>query len=151
MKTVKYRFNRKLGEIFLDENGELTSVGNNLQIIVLWASEPIWGKPFENMPAQNWIQLTFLAEYGNWCHAVLSDGTTNALERWIEYRKKLEDEAIELQEVITTISFEVIDSQHQWFDYTFSGIRGKPGLGDRMRQLIKQSKFPLIEPLNLIK
>jgi hypothetical protein len=150
MKTVKYRFNRKIGQIFLDEDGELTEVGNKLVIIVLWASQPIWGQPFESMPAQNWIQLTFLCEHGYLCHAVLNDGTTNALEPWIQYRKKLEDNAIALEEMLTTISFENTDSQHQWFDYKFSGFRGKSGLGDRMRKIITKEKKRLIEPLGLV-
>jgi len=151
MKIVKYRFNRKLGKVFLDEDGQMTEVGDNLKAIVLWASKPIWGKPFENIPAQNWIQLTFVDSSGNWCYAVLNDGKTNALSNWIQYQKKLVDNSIALSEIITTIGFEDVDSQKQWFDYTFSGTSGKPGLGDRMRQIIKQSQFPLIEPLGLVK
>jgi hypothetical protein len=151
MKTVKYRFNRKLGQIFLDEDGELREIGNKLAIIVLWASQPIWGKPFETMPAQNWIQLTFFCEHGYLCHAVLNDGTTNALEPWIAYRQKVETASLALEEMLTTISFESADSQHQWFDYNFSGIRGKKGLGDRMRKIISKNPKRLIEPLGLIK
>jgi len=150
MKMVKYRFNRKLGKVFLDEAGLTTEVGDSLKMIVLWASKPIYGKPFKHIIAQDWVQLTFLDSSGNWCYAVLNDGTTNALDGWIQYQKKLENNSIALSEIITTIGFEEIESRRQWFDYTFSGISGKPGLGDRMRQVIKQNQFPLIEPLGLI-
>ena len=66
------------------------------------------------------------------------------LFRSIETVKKLE-----LCAVITTISFELLDCSHQCFDYSFSGIAGKEELGDRMRLLIQQSEYPLIEPLGL--
>jgi len=150
MKIVKYRFNRKLGKVFLDEAGLLTEVGNSLRMIVLWASEPIWGKPFEIMPSQNWVQLTFIDELqGNWCYAVLSNGSTNALLPWIAYRNLVE-ETNRLMGVVTTISFEEIEGENQWFDYRFSGVSGASGLADRMLNVIHGVDFPMIESLGLV-
>jgi hypothetical protein len=150
MKIVKYRFNRKVGKVFLDEAGLLTEVGNSLKMIVLWVSEPTYGKPFEGMPAQDWVQLTFIDEQGNWCYSVLSSGSTNALSPWIEYRNLVEKSS-RLMGVVTTISFEEIDGQNQWFDYKFSGTSGVSGLADRMLNVIHGVDFPLIEPLGLVK
>ncbi|MEG3899013.1 MULTISPECIES: hypothetical protein [unclassified Microcoleus] len=155
MKQVKYRFNRKEGRIYVDEDGKLFDNGNSIKMIILSASKPIFGKPFPYIPPQLWVQLTFLDEAGNWCHAVISNGTTNALHRWILYRQQIEIvQQLELCDVITALSFEpseTIESDREWFDYKFSGIAGKPGLGDRMRSLIQQqSKYPLIEALGLI-
>jgi len=150
MKIVKYRFNRKLGQVFLDTPESISPNGNSLKMIVLWASEPVYGQPFESMPAQNWVQLTFVDIQGNWCYAVLSDGTTNALSPWIEYRKLVEKNN-RLMSVITTIQFEEIDETHRWFDYKFSGVLGAPGLADRMLNLTMAVNLPLIEPLGLTK
>ncbi len=150
MQQTKYRFNRKEGKIYVDRQGALQKSGNSIKAIILWASEPIFGKPFPYLPAQYWVQLTFFDEHGNWCHAVLNNGTTNALSSWLAYRKEIETvKKLELCAVITTIGFESIDCNYQCFDYSFSGIPGKEGLGDRMRSLIQQSKYPLIEPLGL--
>lgn len=151
MQQTKYRFNRKKGKIYVDQQGRLLDNGNSIKVIILWASEPTFGKPFPHLLAQYWVQLTFLNDLGDWCYAVLSNGTTNALSSWIAYRKEIEQK-LELCAVITTLSFEPIDSDqpHQWFDYSFSGIAGKQGLDDRMRSLIQQSKYPIIEALGLI-
>ena len=151
MQQTKYRFNRKEGKIYIDRQGRLLDSGNSIKIIILWASEPTFGKPFPHLPAQYWVQLTFLNEHSNWCYALLNNGTTNALSSWLAYRKEIEIvQKLELCGVITTIGFESIDCNHQCFEYTFSGIAGKQGLVDRMQALIQQSKYPLIEPLQLI-
>lgn len=149
MEIVRYRFNRKLGKVFLDKGNALTEVGDSLKMIILWVSEPTYGKPFDGMPAQDWVQLTFIDEQGNWCYAVLSNGITNALLPWIEYRNLVE-KSNRLMGVITTISFEELDGKNQRFDYTFSGT-GVSGLADRMLNVIHGVDFPLIEPLGLVK
>lgn len=151
MQLTKYRFNRKEGKVYLEKGNVLIDSGNSIKAIILWASAPIYGKPFLYLPAQDWVQLTFFDKHGNWCHAVLNNGTTNALSSWLAYRKEIEVvQGLELCSVITTIGFEEIDCNHQCFDYSFSGIPGKEGLGDRMRLLIQQSKYPLIESLGLV-
>ncbi len=151
MQQTKYRFNRKEGKIYVDRQDRLVDSGNSIKVIILWASEPIFGKPFPYLPAQYWVQLTFFDEHGNWCHAVLNNGTTNALSSWLAYRKEIETvKKLELCAVITTIGFESIDCNYQCFDYSFSGIAGKEGLGDRMRLLIQQSEYPLVEPIGLV-
>ncbi|WP_293134753.1 hypothetical protein [Microcoleus sp. bin38.metabat.b11b12b14.051] len=149
MKRVKYRFNRKEGLIYQGNNTELTCIGNKLQMIVLWASEPVFGKPFDNLSAQKWVQLTFLDRAGNWCYAVLGNGTTEALAPWLEYRRLIEEKTT-LSNVITTIGFEETESKYQWFEFTFSGATGNNGLGDRMQEVMQKSPFSLIEPLGLI-
>lgn len=159
MKLQRYRFNRKFGMIYREsQNNQLIEIGRQMQVIILWASEPVHGQPFPHLPAQDWIQLTFLDPQGNWCYAVMNSGTTNSLYPWIQYRKQIElrsscgdaTRSHELFEVLTTISFDSTESDNQWFDYSFSGRNGKPGLGERMRSLIKQSKFPLVDiDLNL--
>ncbi len=152
MKQVKYRFNRKEGKVYIDRNGVLEEQGDSLRMVILNASEPVFGKLFAHMPAQKWVLLTFLNEAGDWCYAVLADGTTGGLFNWLLYRQLIEEsKGLNLYEVITTIAFEPIDSSdRQYFDYTFSGIAGKPGLGDRMQALIGQSEHPLTEPISLI-
>lgn len=151
MKLQRYRFNRKFGIIYKEsQNNQLIEIGSSMSVIILWASEKVFGQPFPNLPAQDWIQLTFLDPQGNWCYAVLNSGTTNALYPWIKYRQEIEKKSHELFDILTTISFESTESDNQWFDYSFSGMKGKPGLGERMRSLIKQSKFPLVDiDLNL--
>lgn len=139
MKQTKYRFNRKNGTIYRDEgNDQLSKVGNQMQMIILEASNPFWDKPFKHLKAQHWVNLTFVDSHGDYCHAMLNDGTTNALQPWLEYRKIVASKGLELLEVITTIKFEQIDSQFEWFDYKFSGIAGKPGIGDRMRTILSE-------------
>lgn len=147
MQQIKYRFNRKEGKIYVDRDGNLTEHGDSLRMVILNASEPVFGKLFRHMPAQKWVLITFLNDMGDWCYGVLSDGMTNALQNWISYRNLIEQRGLKLYEVITTISFEPIDGDQKWFDYTFSGIAGKPGLGDRMRKLIAESQYSLIEPI----
>lgn len=151
MKLQRYRLNRKVGMIYQESQAnQLIEIGRQMQVIILWASEPVHGQPFPNLPAQDWIQLTFLDPQGNWCYAVLNSGTTNSLYPWIQYRKQIESRSHELFEILTTISFDATESDNQWFDYSFSGINGKPGLGERMRSLIKVSSFPLVDiDLNL--
>jgi hypothetical protein len=151
MKLQRYRLNRKFGIIYQESpNNQLIEIGRQMKVIILWASEPVHGQPFPHLPAQDWIQLTFLDPQGNWCYAVLNSGTTNSLYPWIQYRKQIESRKHELFEILTTISFESTESDNQWFDYSFSGINGKPGLGERMRSLIKVSSFPLVDiDLNL--
>ncbi|MEG4803553.1 hypothetical protein QUB63_22590 [Microcoleus sp. ARI1-B5] len=146
MNQAKYRFNRKDGKIYLDREQILTEVGSELRMIILQASEPIWGKPFEHLIAQHWVNLTFIDPNSNYCRGMLSDGTTNALRPWLEYRKLVESKGFELLEVVTTIGFEPIDSEIKWFDYKFSGIAGKPGVADRMRAILSEFQ---IEPLAL--
>ncbi|PSB49753.1 hypothetical protein C7B67_16385 [filamentous cyanobacterium Phorm 6] len=139
MNQRKYRFNRKDGTIYRDEgNNKLTKVDNEMRIIILEASEPIWSKPFKHLKAQHWVNLTFIDFHGNYCHGMLNDGTTNALQSWLEYRKTFASKGLELLEVITTIGFEQTDSEIKWFDYKFSGVAGKPGLGDRMRAMLPE-------------
>lgn len=146
MQLRRYRFNRKTGEIYYEtKTNKLISVGSQLKVIILWASEPVWGKPFPHLPAQHWVQLTFLDEQGFWCYGVLNSGITNALYSWVEYRKKIESRSLELFEIITTISFDSQEAQHEWFGYSFSGVRGKPGLGERMRELIGRSQYSPID------
>lgn len=140
MKKVKYRFNRKEGKIYIDRDEKLLEYGSSLKMIVLHASNPIFGG-FFNMPPQYWIFITFIDEMGNWSEATLSNGTTNALITWINYQKLIESRNLKLFELITTITFKSMDSDYQCFDYDFSGVIGKPGLGDRMAQLIANSVF----------
>lgn len=146
MNQAKYRFNRKDGKIYRDEgNDKLTKVGNEMKVIILEASKPTWGKPFKHLIAQHWVNLIFIDSHGNYCHGMLNDGTTNALQSWFEYRKTVASKGLELLEVITTIGFEQIDSEIKWFDYKFSGVAGKPGLGDRMRTILSELQNKSIE------
>jgi hypothetical protein len=141
MNQTKYRFNRKDGTIYRDEGDDkLTKVGSEMRVIILGASEPIWDKPFKHLPAQHWVNLTFVDSHGDCCYGMLNDGTTNALQPWLEYRKTVASKGLELLEVITTIKFEQVDSEIKWFDYNFSGIAGKPGIGDRMRAILSKSQ-----------
>lgn len=151
MKLQRYRFNRKFGMIYKEsQTNQLIEVGSSMSVIILWASEKVFGQPFTHLPAQDWIQLTFLDSQGDWCYALLNSGSTNALYPWIQYRKQIELRSHQLFEILTTISFDSTESDNQWFDYSFSGVNGKPGLGERMRSLIKQSKFSLVDiDLNL--
>ncbi|MFB2891949.1 hypothetical protein ACE1CI_03280 [Aerosakkonemataceae cyanobacterium BLCC-F50] len=151
MKLQRYRFNRKVGIIYKEsQTNQLIEIGRQMQVIILWASEPVFGQPFPHLPAQDWIQLTFLDHQGDWCYAVLNSGTTNSLYPWIQYRREIYKRSHQLFEILTTISFDSTESDNQWFDYSFSGKNGKPGLGERMRSLIKQSTFPLVDiDLNL--
>jgi hypothetical protein len=145
MKLKRYRFNRKYGRVYLEKKNGLVDVGDSLKVILLWASTPTWGKPFAHMPAQLWVQLCFLDQSGDWCYSVLNNGTTNALYPWTEYRKNIESAKLELFEVITTISLVSADLNHDCFDYSFSRIKGKPGMADRMRNAIAEKNYSLID------
>jgi hypothetical protein len=146
MKLQRYRLNRKIGKIYLESQPNLIEVGSEIEVIILWASEPTFGKPFQQLPAQEWVQLTFIDRAGNWCYALLNSGTTNALYSWNEYRRKVEMSGRELYEILTTIKFEYTNSDYQWFDYHFSGISGKPGIGERIRSLINSHpEFSLVD------
>ncbi|MFB2970365.1 hypothetical protein ACE1CD_15435 [Aerosakkonema sp. BLCC-F183] len=145
MEIKRYRFNRKVGKIYLESLSGLIEIGSEMKVIILWAGDVVFGKPFPHLPAQNWVQLTFLDNQGNWCYALLNSGNTNALYPWTEYRKKIE-QSHQLLEIVTTIGFDSSESYYGWFDYKFSGVLGKPGLGDRMRQLIRDTKqFSLVD------
>lgn len=146
MNQRTYRFNRKDGTIYHDEGQDkLFKVGSEIKVIILEASEPIWEQPFKHLKAQHWVNLIFIDSFGNYCHGMLNDGTTNALQSWLEYRKTVASKGLELLEVITTIGFEQIDSEIKWFDYKFSGVAGKPGLGDRMRTILSELQNKSIE------
>jgi len=142
----RYRFNRKEGKVYLESSSKLIEVGTEIKVIILWASEVTFGKPFAHLPTQDWVQLTFLDRQMNWCYGLLNSGTTNALLPWIQYRREVEKRSHELYEIVTTISFESSEStENQWFDYSFSGIPGKCGIGSRMRSLISSSEYPLVD------
>ena len=110
MELRRYRFNRKVGKVYLEVGKELSDIGATLKMIILWASAPIFGKPFAHLSAQNWVQITFLDMQGNWCYALLNNGTTDALNPWLQYRKQVESE-LELCGVITTISLVKFEEQ----------------------------------------
>ena len=146
MKLKRYRINRKSGRVYLENKNELVDVGDSLKVIILWASAPTWGKPFIHMPPQVWVQLCFLDQAGDWCYSVLNNGTTNALYPWTEYRKNIESARTELFEVITTISLVSADLNHDCFDYSFSGIKGKHGMKERMRAAIASTNYSFSDP-----
>jgi hypothetical protein len=104
----------------------------------------VFAKPFAHLPAQNWVQITFLDMQSNWCYALLNNGITDALNPWLQYRKQVESE-LELCGVITTISLVKFEEQSEFFDYHFSGVRGKPGLEERMNKLVSHNKYSLID------
>lgn len=153
MELKRYRFNRKVGKIYLESPESptgLKEVGSEMQAIILWASEPAFGKPFAHLPAQDWIQLCLLDRQGDWCYALLNSGSTNSLWPWIQYRQGIERACLETYEIVTTIGFESADSENQWFDYKFSGVLGKIGLRDRMQSLIGSTKLSVVDiDLNL--
>jgi hypothetical protein len=144
MELRRYRFNRKVGKVYLEVGNQLSEIGSTLKMIVLWASEPVFGKPFAHLSAQNWVQITFLDMQGNWCYALFNNGITNALNPWLQYRKQVESE-LELCGVITTISLVKFEEQNEFFDYSFSGVRGKLGLEERMNTLVRNSEYSLID------
>ncbi|MBD2386001.1 hypothetical protein [Cylindrospermum sp. FACHB-282] len=133
MNLKNYRFNRKDGIIYLESEGSLQNLGSSLQMIVLSATNPTWEQPFPNAQFQYWVRLTFVDVSGALSNALLNNGTTNALDGWLKYKTDVEQK-YQLCGVITTIS--LIEGDGDYFDYSFSGIPGKPGLGDRMRSLI---------------
>jgi hypothetical protein len=145
MTTKRYRFNRKNGKIYLENGKELREIGTSLQTIILWASKPVYGKPFDHLAAQNWVQLTFLDNHSNWCYALLNSGATDALYPWFEYRQQVESQDIQLRGVITTISLVKVEAENDFFDYHFAGVKGKPGLEERMNQLVRDSEYSLID------
>ncbi|MDM3858108.1 MAG: hypothetical protein PT120_25260 [Aphanizomenon gracile PMC649.10] len=144
MELRRYRFNRKVGKVYLEVGNQLSEIRSTLKMIILWASAPVFGKPFAHLPAQNWVQITFLDMQGNWCYALLNNGITDALNPWLQYRKQVEAE-LELCGVITTISLVKFEEQSEFFDYSFSGVRGKPGLEERMKTLIDNSGHALVD------
>jgi hypothetical protein len=138
MLERKYRFSRKSGKIYLEDGEQLIEVGESLKVIVLWFSPAIFAKPF----SQNWIQLIFIDNQGNWCYALLSSGSTNALFPWFQYQKEVKDQRLDMIEVITTIS--LVKAGNELFDYSFSGMPGKPGLKEKMDNLIKSCDYSKI-------
>jgi hypothetical protein len=138
MLERKYRFSRKSGKIYLEDRKQLIEVGESLKVIVLWFSEPIFAKPF----SQNWIQLIFIDNQGNWCYALLNSGSTNALFPWFQYQKEVKDQRLDMTEIITTIS--LVKAGNELFDYSFSGMPGKPGLKEKMDNLIKTCDYSKI-------
>ncbi|MBD2629675.1 hypothetical protein [Trichormus variabilis] len=145
MELRRYRFNRKVGKVYLEVGNQLSEIGSTLKMIILWASAPVFGKPFAHLPAQYWVQITFLDIHSHWCYALLNSGATDALYPWFEYRKQIELQGLELCAVITTISLISIEGEHQCFDYSFSGIRGKSGIEERMKTLISNSSYSLVD------
>jgi hypothetical protein len=151
MELRRYRFNRKTGKVYLEVGKELSDISATLKMIILWASQPVYGKPFAHLPAQNWVQITFLDMQSNWCYALLNSGTTDALNPWLEYRNQIESQGLELCSVITTISLISFECEHECFDYSFSGVRGKQGIESRMKSVINSSPYALIDPvMNLL-
>jgi hypothetical protein len=144
MELRRYRFNRKTGKIYLDVGNQLSEIGSTLRIIILWASKPVFGKPFAHLSAQYWVQITFLDMQSNWCYALLNSGATDALNSWLQYRKQIESE-LELCGVVTTIRLNLVEGEHECFDYKFSGVRGKPGLEERMKSVINNSSYSLVD------
>ncbi|MDB9454647.1 hypothetical protein PN478_09525 [Dolichospermum circinale CS-534/05] len=142
MEEKRYRFNRKFGKIYLEDGKELIEVGESLKVIILWSSEAIFTKPFAHLAAQEWVQLTFIDNKSNWCYALLNGGLTNALFPWFEYQKQISNKGLDMTEVITTIS---LIKAGDVFDYSFSGVPGKPGLRERMDNLIKTSNHLLMD------
>lgn len=143
MQERRYRFNRKSGKIYLEGTKDLIEVGESIRVIVLWFSEPIFAKPFKHLAEQEWVQLTFLDDKSNWCYALLNSGTTNALFPWFQYLKEVKNQGFYMTEIITTIS--LVKAGDELFDYSFSGMPGKPGLREKMNNLIKTSDYLLID------
>ncbi|MDB9315627.1 hypothetical protein PN462_21115 [Spirulina sp. CS-785/01] len=146
MEQRRYRFNRKFGKVYLETPSGLQDLGSEFSMIILAATDPKPAKLFEHLAYQEWVQLCFLDSQGNWGYALLGSGLTNALFSWLQYRRFLEQQQIELSSVITTLSFVQIGGLHQWYDFEFTAQQGKPGLAKRMTRLINNPPFPFTDP-----
>ena len=161
----KYRFNRKEGLVYLEEGKHLRVVGSELKMIILKATDPFYAQLFPHMPPQDWVKLTFADEEGFASSALLNSGTAGvALEPWLSYKNDIESKGQTLNSIITTVGFTSVGNEDfSYFDYSFKGVTGKPGLAERMEKLIdkietnipgmqqlSQSEYERLRAINMV-
>lgn len=152
MKQIQYRFNRANGKIFQCQRAHLQEIGESLDTIILHATEPIFGDPFEQNRSQEWVQLCFLDHHLNWCYAMLNSGNSGALNNWYFYQQKLEKAHQNLWEVTTKISLIQTSSSYNdniWYYYDFENKPLSPDIN--IPKILKTNRhLPLVDTsLNL--
>ena len=70
MLTCRYRFNRASGKVYRESPTGLVELSESLDIIILHATPAVYGQPFPNLMAQDWINLCFLDPLINCCIGV---------------------------------------------------------------------------------
>lgn len=150
---VRYRLNRAEGKIYRQAGGNLLSVGESLDAILLYATEPIWGTPYPEGQEQHWVQLCFLDPHFNWSYALLNSGKSNALNGFFDYQQQLQLAQKSLWEVTTTIRFlpQETNARRCWYHYQFTEGEGLTAteLQNRLNAYPKEFYSLLDRSLNL--
>ncbi|WP_190462396.1 hypothetical protein [Planktothrix sp. FACHB-1355] len=143
MKNRRYRFNRATGKIYQESYSSLIEIPDYLDAVILHATPPVYGQPFPNQPAQNWINLCFLDRELSWSFALLNSGQSEALRPFLNYKTQQKD----LLNYLTRISLvpQRSRSGNHWYAYAFEALP-LPDRVNPLEILHGHSGLPLIDP-----
>ena len=143
MKIRRYRFNRSTGKIYPESYSSLIEIPDYLDAVILHATPPVYGQPFPNQPAQNWINLCFLDRELSWSFALLNSGQSEALRPFLNYQTQQKD----LLNYLTRISLvpQRSRSGNHWYAYAFEALP-LPDRVNPLETLHCHSELPLIDP-----
>lgn len=145
MKIRRYRFNRATGKIYQVSYSGLIEIPDYLDVIILHATPSVYGTPYQNQPAQDWISLCFLDRELFWSFALLNSGQSDALRPFLNYKKQYND----LFNYLTRITLVPQHSRsgRHWFAYEFESLP-LPDQVNPTEFLINHPELPLIDPNN---
>lgn len=143
MKIRRYRFNRATGKIYQKSYSSSLEIPDYLDAVILHATPPVYGQPFPNQPAQDWINLCFLDRELSWSFALLNSGQSDALRPFLNYQTQQKD----LFNYLTRISLvpQRSRSGNHWYAYAFEALP-LPDKVNLLETLNCHSKLPLIDP-----
>ena len=144
MLTCRYRFNRASGKIYRENSTGLVELSESLDTIILHATPVVYGQPFPNLMAQDWINLCFLDPQMNWSFALLNSGQSDALRPFLNYQIQQGQNLFNQLTRITLIP-QTSRLGRRWYTYSFEAHPLPVGI-NLLQILQKNSHFPLIDP-----
>lgn len=143
----RYRLNRAEGRIYRQSIGGLTPLGREMNVALLYATDPTRAAPYPSATEQEWVALSFLDSERQFSYALLNSGSSNALAEWLAYRQQLRKEGLKLWQVTTRIGFRLSasgDGHRSWYYYTFTAEEGLPS--SQLLERLRQQSWELVDP-----
>lgn len=114
-----------------------------MDAVILHATPPVYGQPFPNQPAQDWINLCFLDREFSWSFALLNSGQSDALRPFLNYQTQQKDLLNHLTRI--TLVPQTSRSGKHWFAYAFEALP-LPAQANPIETLHCHPELPLIDP-----
>lgn len=122
----QYSSDRKAGTINRRVGGNPEPVGATLDMVILEHYGPFTADLFAQDKEDTWISLGFVDPSNIVSVMLLNSGTTESIRAWIEFAASLNFYSVEIEEVITTISFRPFKSgRGNAYKFTYREAKGK--------------------------